>query len=128
MAKKILIVEDEANIVKLITSRLKANNYDVVVAYDGLYAVREAHEKKPDLIILDIKMPAGSGISVFENLKMTGDTMMIPIIFITAHATDELRKQALAMGAADFIVKPFDAEELLTKVKRVLGEEKQQAP
>ena len=59
MPKKILVVDDELNVLKVIASRLKANNYDVVTASDGIYAVKKAIEEKPDLIILDIKMPAG---------------------------------------------------------------------
>ena len=123
MPKKILIADDEPNMVRVIAARLKANNYDIVTAFDGIYAVQKAHEEKPDLIILDIKMPAGSGLSVLENLRMTGETMMIPVIFVTAHATEELKHKALEMGAADFIAKPFDPDELIAAVKKALGED-----
>ena len=122
MPKKILVVDDEINVIKVIASRLKANNYDVVTASDGTYAVKRALEEKPDLIILDIKMPAGGGISVFENLKRLDSTMMTPIIFITAYPTEEIKQKVLEMGAEDFVAKPFDPEELLTKVKKALGE------
>jgi len=123
MAKKILIADDEPHVLQLIASRLKANNYDVIAAQDGLYAVKKAIEAKPDLIILDIKMPAGGGVTVFENLRMSADTMMIPIIFITAYPNEELRDKLLQMGAAGFISKPFDAEDLLAQVRKALGEE-----
>jgi DNA-binding response OmpR family regulator len=123
MAKKILIADDEPNVVKLIASRLKANKYDIIVAQDSLYAVQKAMEEKPDLIILDIKMPAGGGLSVFENLKMSADTMMIPIIFITAHPSEELRDKVMQMGAEGFIAKPFNADDLLAQVKKALGED-----
>ncbi len=122
MAKKILIADDEPHVIKLIASRLIANKYDVVMASDGLYAVKKAHEEKPDLIILDMRMPAGGGMSVFENLRMAGDTMLIPVIFITAYPSDEVRQKVMDMGAADFIAKPFDADDLLAKVKKALGE------
>jgi len=129
MPKKILVVDDEPNMLRLIAVRLKVNNYDVITASDGLYAVKKAHEEKPDLIILDIKIPVGGGIGVFENLRMTTDTMLIPIIFITAHPSEEIRRRVLEMGAEDFIAKPFDADELLAKVRKALGEdiEKDQA-
>lgn len=120
--KKILVVDDEKNIVKLIASRLKANNYEVVAACEGLYAIKMAHEEKPDLIILDIMMPAGNGLSVFKNLQDSVATAFIPVIFLTACASEETRKQALEMGAKDFLTKPFNAEELLLKVKEALAE------
>ena len=122
MPKKILIVDDEINVIKVIASRLKANNYDVVSASDGTFAVKKAIEEKPDLIILDIRMPAGGGVSVFENLKRLDSTMMTPIIFITAHPTEEIKQQVLEMGANDFVAKPFDPEDLLVKVRKALGE------
>lgn len=119
--KKILVVDDEMNIVKLIASRLKANNYEVIVACDGLFAVKMAHEQKHDLIILDILMPAGNGLTVYKNLQDSIETAVIPVIFLTACASEEMRKQTLEMGAKDFVSKPFNAEDLLTKVKDVLG-------
>ena len=122
MPKKILIVDDEINVIKVIASRLKANNYDVVSASDGTFAIKKAIEEKPDLIILDIRMPAGGGVSVFENLKRLDSTMMTPIIFITAHPTEEIKQKVLEMGAEDFIAKPFDPEDLLAKVRKALGE------
>ena len=122
MPKKILIVDDEINVIKVIASRLKANNYDVVSASDGTFAIKKAIEEKPDLIILDVRMPAGGGVSVFENLKRLDSTMMTPIIFITAHPTEEIKQQVLEMGANDFVAKPFDPEDLLVKVRKALGE------
>jgi DNA-binding response OmpR family regulator len=121
MPKKILVVDDELNVLKVIASRLKANNYDVVTASDGTYAVKRALEEKPDLIILDIKMPAGGGISVFENLRRLDSVMTTPVIFITAHPTEEIKKQVLEMGAEDFVAKPFDPDDLLAKVRKALG-------
>jgi DNA-binding response OmpR family regulator len=123
MPKKILVVDDEINVIRVIAARLKASHYDVVTASDGLYAVQKAHEEKPDLIILDVRMPVGGGKGVFENLRMTSDTMMIPIIFITAYADDELQRTLLEMGAVDVVTKPFNADELLEKVKKALKEE-----
>ena len=122
MPKKILVVDDEINVLKVIASRLKANNYDVVTASDSIYAIKKAIEEKPDLIILDIKMPAGGGISAFENLRLLDSTMTIPIIFITAHPTEEIKRKVLEMGAEDFVAKPFSPDDLLTKVRKALGE------
>jgi len=120
MPKKILVVDDEPNIVKMICSRLAANNYEVIAAYDGVQAVKEAHKEKPDLIILDIKMPAGTGVNVYENLKKSADTAVIPVIFITAYPDEDIKKKVLEMGANDFVAKPFKADIMLTRVKAAL--------
>ena len=120
MSKKILVVDDEPNIVKMIYSRLAANNYEVIAAYDGITAVAKAHKEKPDLIILDIKMPAGTGISVYENLSNSADTAMIPVIFITAYPDEDIKKKVLDMGANDFVAKPFKADVMLSRVKGAL--------
>ena len=123
MAKKILVVDDEPQIVKLLASRLKAHNYEVSVARDGYQCIKVAREEKPDLIILDIKMPAGGGVSAYESLGNMSDTMTTPVIFITAYPSDKIEKQVREMGAVDFIHKPFDSEDLLQKVRTALGED-----
>ena len=120
MNKKILVVDDEAQIVRLLSLRLQANNYDVVVAYDGFQCVQMANDENPDLILLDIKMPMGGGIKAFEKLKGNPLTKLIPVIFITAFPSVEIKKQVLEMGANGFIAKPFDSEELLDKIKSIL--------
>lgn len=121
MPKKILIADDEPEIARMLGMRLKANGYEVVVALDGIQAVTLAHREKPDLIILDIKMPAQDGYTVFENLKTSRDTAMIPVMFISALPPDEVEKRVRESGAADFIPKPYDPEEVLAKVKNVIG-------
>ena len=123
MPKKILVVDDEPNILKLIASRLEANNYEVITALDGFYAIKKAHDENPDLIILDIRMPAGGGISVFDNLRANNSTMMIPVIFITAHPNEDIWREVMEKGAQGFITKPFNADDLLAKVKNVLKED-----
>ena len=122
MAKKILIADDDPHIVALISSRLKANQYEVVVAYDAVQTMSQVRKEKPDLIILDMKMPAGGGASVLDNLKMSIDVFNTPVLVMTAYPSDATRQKALEMGAADFITKPFKPEEILTKVKKALGE------
>ena len=122
MAKKILVADDEPEIVKALHIRLKEAGYEVVVAFDVLQAIYQAHKERPDLIILDIRMPAGDGIGVYEKLKISSETAVIPVIFITAYANDEIVRKVLEMGAAGFIAKPFNTETLLNKVKTILGE------
>ena len=119
--KKILVVDDDPQIVRLLELRLKANNFEVICGYDGFQCVQMAEEELPDLIVLDIKMPLRGGINAFEILKSTLTTEQIPVIFITAFPSPEVRKQAMALGAADFISKPFKSELLIEKINAVLN-------
>ena len=121
--KKILIVDDERDIVKVLVIRLQSSGYEVISAFDGAQGVFMAHKEKPDLIILDIRMPAGDGFSVAERLKRSGHTWTIPIIFLTGSPEMEAEGRAMDLGARFFIKKPYDPEELLDAVKRALEEE-----
>jgi len=118
--KKILIVDDERDIVKALTIRLKYSGYDVVVAFDGAQGIFMAHKEKPDLIILDIRMPAGDGFSVAEELKRANHIDQIPIIFLTGSPEKNAEVRAIELGARFFIKKPYDPEELLDAVKRAM--------
>lgn len=120
MKKKILVVDDEPQIVRLLALRLKANNFDVISAYDGYQCVEVAKLELPDLILLDIKMPLGGGVKAFENLKNIATTNTIPVIFITAYPSIEVKKQVMEMGAEDFISKPFNSEVLIEKINTIL--------
>ncbi|MBN1794599.1 MAG: response regulator [Candidatus Omnitrophica bacterium] len=120
--KRILIADDDEHIVKLLARRLKEENYDVIAAYDAVNAVAKARSEKPDLILLDLKMPAGGGLNVFESLKLLSNTVFTPVIFMTGFPNPELQEKIKEMGATDFIVKPFGGKELFTKVKKALGE------
>jgi two-component system alkaline phosphatase synthesis response regulator PhoP len=121
MRKKILVVDDEDQILKLLTMRLQINNYEVVSAKDGYQCIQMAKEEKPDLILLDIKMPNGGGINVFETLRNNIDTEIIPVIFITSYPSLEVKNQVTEMGASGFIAKPFDIEDLLMKIQSLIG-------
>lgn len=123
MSKKILVVDDDMDFVRLLTLRLKSNNFDVVVAYDGLQAIERANKEKPDLILLDMKMPAGGGLTVFENLRVSTETIATPVIFITAYPSEETKRKVMEKGAVDYIAKPFDPASLIAKVKKAIGEE-----
>ncbi len=126
--KKILVVDDDLQMVKLLASRLKANEYEVKVAYDGCQCIEVACQERPDLILLDIAMPAGDGLSTFESLRTIPDTAAIPVIFITAYPSEDSESEALEMGAKAFIPKPIDSADLLWKVRRALGEEPEEGP
>ena len=122
MAKKILIVEDEANIVTMLESRLKSNGYDVIPAYDGEAGLDKARSEKPDLVILDIMLPKLDGYQVCHALKSDGKYEHIPIVMLTARGEVDDMKMGLEKGADAYVSKPFDAQTLIGVIKGLLGE------
>jgi len=118
--KRILIVDDERDIVKALTIRLQRAGYEVVTAFDGAQGIFMAHKENPDLIILDIRMPAGDGFSVAEKLKESTDTFTIPVIFLTGSPEMNSEERARALGARFYVKKPYDPEELLDAIERAL--------
>ncbi len=120
--KRILVVDDDPIIVRLLHPHLKRAGYEVLAASDALQGIQSAIRECPDLILLDLQMPAGGGAGVFEALQKNVRTSLIPIIFVTAVTDGEVREACLASGAADFITKPVDPSDLLRRVRRALGE------
>ncbi len=118
--KKILIVDDERDIVKALMIRLQSNGYNVVAAFDGAQGIFMANKEVPDLVILDIRMPAEDGFGVAEKLKQSDRTDQIPIIFLTGSPERNAEERAMGLGARFYIKKPYDPEELLDAVKRAL--------
>ncbi len=121
--KKILVVDDERDIVKALMIRLQTAGYEVATAFDGAQGVFMAHKEKPDLIILDIRMPAGDGFSVAHRLRRSSHTWTIPIIFLTGSPEKGAEERAMEMGARFYIKKPYDPEELLDAIQRALETE-----
>jgi DNA-binding response OmpR family regulator len=119
--KKILIVEDDRNIATALAVRLKSYGYEVAVAPDAMSGVNSSLKLRPDLILLDIAMPADSGFSVAERLLRLLPTMT-PFIFLTASKQPGLREKAKELGAAGFFEKPYKAEEVLVAIRGALGE------
>lgn len=120
MAKKILVIDDEPELVKAITVRLQASGYEVIFAYDGQEGIDKAEEIKPDLILLDIIMPKKDGWEVCKNLKSNPKTKDIPILICTASGEQNLEKRCMAVGADAVIKKPFETAELLELVNKLL--------
>ena len=119
MAKrKVLVVDDEQDVARALKVRLKANGYNVVLAYDSVQAFTMANQEKPDLIILDIMIPGGGGFVVAERLKQSQATHRIPIIFLTGIPGGEER--ASKLGASGYVMKPYHPEELLETIQRAL--------
>ncbi len=121
--KKILIVDDERDIIKALTIRLRGAGYEIVTAFDGAQGIFMAHKEQPDLIILDVRMPAGDGFSVAEKLKQARNTLPIPVIFLTGSPEKDSEERAMTLGARFYVKKPYDPEELLDAVRRALEKE-----
>lgn len=119
--KKILIVDDDEVLVRILSVNLALEGYDVYAAFDGTSAVMSAHKIKPDLIILDVRMPAGDGFSVVERLKMSTKTFTIPIIILSALPKEDIEDKALRAGVTQCFAKPFDNGALLEFIKNLIG-------
>jgi DNA-binding response OmpR family regulator len=120
--KKILIIEDDSDLRLGYHIRLKANHYDTFFAADALASMTEARKHQPDLIILDLGLPAGDGFIVMERLKTNTHLASIPIIVVSARDRRENKDRALKAGARAFLQKPVNNDELLAVIRQLLGE------
>ncbi len=118
--KKILVVDDEKDIVGILESRLKEHDYDVVCAYDGEAALEIARQERPDLIILDIMLPKMDGYQVCSILKSEELVKNIPIIMLTACGRMENIKMGMDSGAVSYVAKPLRLDVLLGIVKAIV--------
>ena len=119
--KKILIVEDDPDIRKSMSVRLKASGYDIFVASDVITSVIMARKHEPDLIILDLGLPAGDGFVVIERLKMVPALALIPVIIVSGRAGLANQEPALEAGVKAFLQKLVDTAELLAVIRKTLG-------
>ena len=117
MPKKVLIVDDDETIVSAMTVRLRAAGHEVSTASDGGSALAVAKAVRPDVIVLDIRMPDIDGFEVARRLKATPALADIPIIFVSANAQDWSKKAAFAAGGSFYFSKPYEAKELLSAVE-----------
>lgn len=125
--KRILVVDDEPHILRLIKARLEANNYEVIIAEDGEECLKKLAVEKPDLLILDIMMPKMDGYDVLiatkETDEMNESKRKIPVIVLTARADNRIRDLIEQGIITAYLTKPFKSEELLEKIKRLLENE-----
>ena len=117
--KKILVIDDEGDLLELAKTRLEVSGYSVLTLDSGARALEVAKREKPDLILLDVVMPGKNGCEVCRDLKADAATRGIPVIIFTAHYPEEeyLKVGSSAIGADDYVLKPFDPKELLAKIK-----------
>lgn len=118
--KRILIVDDEPDVLMLTSLRLEKHGYEILTAVDGKDAFDSIREEKPDLVLLDLIIPITYGTEVCRRVKNDKNLKHIPIILYTAHGEVMNAEKAKSFGADDYIAKPFDAEELMNKVERLL--------
>jgi len=119
MPKKILAVDDERHIVRLVEVNLQRAGYEVVTAFDGREALEKVKSENPDLVVLDVMMPYMDGFEVLKNLKADPITAEIPVIMLTAKAQDADVFRGWQSGVDCYLTKPFNPMELLTFVKRI---------
>ena len=119
MPKKILAVDDEKHIVRLVQVNLERAGYTVVTANDGKEALQKVEEENPDLVVLDVMMPYMDGFEVLQNLRRSPNTRDIPVIMLTAKAQDADVFKGWQSGVDCYLTKPFNPMELLSFVKRI---------
>ena len=122
MAKNILIVDDEPNISLSLQFLMTQAGYEVRVAADGEVALQEVENSPPDLILLDVNMPKRSGFEVCETIRANAAWSKIRIVMLTAKGREIEKEQGLALGADDYVTKPFSTQEIVAKVKAMLAD------
>jgi DNA-binding response OmpR family regulator len=118
--RRILLVDDEKDLVETVKFRLEANDYDVIIAYDGQEGLDKARKEKPDLIILDLMLPKIDGYKVCRMLKFDEKYKKIPIALFTARAQESDQNMGKEVGADAYITKPFEPQALLDTIKKLL--------
>ena len=125
-AKRVLIIDDDKTMVTLMTTLLRKEGFQVIAAFDGASGFMVAQKQRPDLILLDMQMPAGGGEAVWSRLAASAHTSAIPVVYVTATSTPGFAAEAEAQGAAGVIKKPFEpehfAERVLDYFKRATGQ------
>lgn len=122
MRKKILVVDDDSEIVELVSFSLKQAGYSIGTAFNGMDAIKKARSLEPDLIVLDVMMPELDGLAVCEILRRDPATASIPIMMLTALSSELGRMAGLGSGASDFLSKPFSPRLLVARIKDLLRE------
>lgn len=120
MLKKILIVDDEPDILTVTTYRLEKLGYEISTAIDGREALNVVHKETPDLIFLDLLLPIINGYEVCKQIKADERLKRIPVVLFTASVVHDILEKVKETGADDYLLKPFTPEDLLEKVRRFM--------
>jgi DNA-binding response OmpR family regulator len=120
MSEQVLVIDDDADLVRFVRMSLEREGYEVTSALDGAAGLRLAVERPPDLILLDVLMPDLDGLELLGRLRVSPATTSVPVVLLTARTQARDRVRGLELGADDYITKPFDIEELVARVGAVL--------
>ncbi|MDR5866024.1 response regulator transcription factor [Halomonas koreensis] len=120
---KVLVVDDEPNIVLSLEFLMQQAGFEVITAEDGETALARVADQAPDLVLLDISLPGIGGFDVLERLRADPERSRLPIVMLTAHGREVEREKGLALGADDYVTKPFSTQALVDTVKALLGED-----
>ncbi len=120
MSKRLLIVEDDETLAKLLAFRLIAEGMEVTTRPDAVMGIKAVQEWKPDVVLLDLKIPAGGGLLVLQNLQRSVLSKHIPVLIITGSDDPELKRQLLKCGITTYLQKPFDPKDLVTAIQKLL--------
>jgi two-component system alkaline phosphatase synthesis response regulator PhoP len=120
MSKKILIADDEEDVKVVVQLFLESKGYEIVTAFDGLDALDKTRQEKPDLILLDIMMPIMDGFEVCKKIKADPVTAEIPVVMLSASSHSESKARGLEAGAVEYIIKPFEPDQLEETLRRHL--------
>jgi two-component system alkaline phosphatase synthesis response regulator PhoP len=127
MDKKILVIEDDPATLRLIDYSLRHEGYQVLTASNGLEGLRKAHDAEPDLIILDVMLPGMDGFEICHSLRSEPDTAQLPILMLSAKAQEIDKDTGLKVGADDYLAKPADPSEIVSRVESLLATKKHAA-
>jgi two-component system phosphate regulon response regulator PhoB len=120
MTNRVLVVDDEADIAELLTYNFQEAGYEVLAATDGMAAVSAAQRWLPEAIVLDLNLPGLDGFAVCEMLRVLPSTRDIPILMLTAFASEESRAVGLKLGANEYLTKPFSPRDVVTRVRELM--------
>ncbi|MEO1008567.1 MAG: response regulator [Planctomycetota bacterium] len=123
MPRSVLIVDDEPAITVALMTRLQAHGYEVNHALNGLAGVEAAALHLPDAIVMDIRMPDISGFDAFERIRRLPQLERTPIVFLSAHAQESARRQAMEIGAAGFLTKPYEAADVIAALESAMADQ-----
>jgi len=119
--RKILVIDDDADLVRALGTRLRAEGFGFATAADGVMAIAAARREKPDLILLDLGLPGGDGYQVLERLKTLTTTSSMPVIVLSAKDPAVHQERSIGAGADAFIAKPAESAVLIAEIRRLLG-------
>lgn len=122
--QRILVVDDDREIVRGLCIRLKAAGYEVMTAHDGLAGLEAATELRPDAMLLDIRMPVMDGLAVLAKLRTREETKNLPVIVLSANVAEKAKSRSLNLGARHFVEKPYDAKTIVEALQSALGNTK----